>query len=174
METFSREKVAAEQPDGWIAPASLIDSLAVPTARTAVLEAVRWAAAEEMPLEIVGHGSKRGIGRPLQTEYGLDLSDLSGVTLYEPEELVLLRQAGTPLADIERLLADHNQMLAFEPMDFGPLFGGRARTRHDRRRARRRTRAARAASRRAPRATMSSASRPSPGAARRSSRAGAS
>jgi glycolate dehydrogenase FAD-binding subunit len=89
-----------------------------------VLGAVRWAAAEEIPLEVFGHGSKRGMGRPVQTEYGLDISGLSGITLYEPEELVLSVKAGTPVADVETLLADHNQMLAFEPMDFGPLFGG--------------------------------------------------
>ena len=53
----------------------------------------------------------------------LDLSGLSGVTLYEPEELVLSAKAGTPLAEIEALLAANNQELAFEPMDYGPLFG---------------------------------------------------
>lgn len=95
-----------------------------PDSADKVLEAVRWAAAEEMPLEIVGHGSKRSVGRPSQTQYTLDLSALAGVTLYEPEELVLSARAGTPLAEIEALLDRHNQMLAFEPMDFGPLFGG--------------------------------------------------
>ena len=79
------------------------------------------------PLEIVGHGSKRGIGRPLQAEHTLDLSALTGVTLYEPEELVLSAKAGTPLAEIEALLAEHSQKLAFEPMDYGPLLGGAAR-----------------------------------------------
>ncbi len=88
-----------------------------------VLNAVRWAAAEEIPLEVLGHGSKRGLGRPVQTEYGLDLSNLAGITLYEPEELVLSVKAGTPVSDVETLLSDHNQMLAFEPMDFGPLYG---------------------------------------------------
>jgi glycolate oxidase FAD binding subunit len=94
-----------------------------PDSAEAVLEAVAWAAAEERPLEIVGHGSKRGIGRPIQAEYTLDLSGLAGVTLYEPAELVLSARAGTPVAEIERLLDNHNQMLAFEPMDYGPLFG---------------------------------------------------
>jgi glycolate oxidase FAD binding subunit len=88
-----------------------------------VLDAVAWAAAEEMPLEVVGHGSKRGVGRPVQAEYALDLSGLSGVTLYEPEELVLSAKAGTPVAEIEALLEASSQMLAFEPMDFGPLAG---------------------------------------------------
>ncbi|MGE0282472.1 MAG: FAD-binding protein [Rhizobiaceae bacterium] len=95
-----------------------------PSSSSAVLSIVRWAAAEQTPLEIVGHGSKRGIGRPAQAEYTLDLSKLSGVTLYEPEELVLSAFGGTPLVDIEKLLAEHGQQLAFEPMDYGPLLGG--------------------------------------------------
>lgn len=94
-----------------------------PSMSEGVLEAVRWAAAEESPLEIVGHGSKRGVGRPVQAEHTLDLSALSGITLYEPEELVLSARAGTPVSAIERLLRENNQILAFEPMDYGPLFG---------------------------------------------------
>lgn len=88
-----------------------------------VLETISWAAAEETPLEVVGHGSKRAIGRPAQVEHMLDLSQLTGVTLYEPEELVLSARAGTPLAELEKLLAQHNQEFAFEPMDYGPLLG---------------------------------------------------
>jgi glycolate oxidase FAD binding subunit len=95
-----------------------------PTTPDEVLAAVQWAAAEAAPLEIVGHGSKRGIGRPQQAEHTLDLSRLTGVTLYEPEELVLSARAGTPLAEIERLLAEHGQEFAFEQMDYGPLLGG--------------------------------------------------
>jgi glycolate oxidase FAD binding subunit len=96
-----------------------------PATPSEVLAAVRWAAAEQTPLEIVGHGSKRGIGRPAQAEHTLDLSKLSGVTLYEPAELVLTADAATPLADIDRLLSENGQQLAFEPMDYGPLLGGR-------------------------------------------------
>jgi glycolate oxidase FAD binding subunit len=91
-----------------------------------VLSAVKWAVAEEAPLETVGHGSKRGIGRPAQAEHTLDLSKLTGVTLYEPAELILSARAGTPLAEIEKLLADNHQQLAFEPMDYAPLLGGQA------------------------------------------------
>lgn len=89
-----------------------------------VEDAVRWALAESKALEIVGHGSKRAIGRPAQTDMTLDLSGLSGVTLYEPEELVLTARAGTPIAEIEALVESKGQQLAFEPMDYGPLFGG--------------------------------------------------
>src|SRR3954466_855584 len=85
--------------------------------------AVQWALGEGKTLEIVGHGSKRGIGRAAQWDLSLDLSDLSGVTLYEPEELILSAKAGTPIAEIEALLAKNNQELAFEPLDYGPVFG---------------------------------------------------
>ena len=89
-----------------------------------VAEAVAWAAAEETPLEIAGRGSKRDLGRPVQASHKLDLSGLSGITLYEAEELVLTARAGTPLAEIEAALAEHRQQLAFEPADLGPLLGG--------------------------------------------------
>ena len=84
--------------------------------------AVQWALAESKTFEILGHGSKP-IGRAAQWDLGLDLSGLSGVTLYEPEELILSAKAGTPIAEIEALLAANNQELAFEPMDYGPIFG---------------------------------------------------
>lgn len=86
--------------------------------------AVAWAVGNGKSLEIVGHGSKRALGRPAQTDATLDLSALAGVTLYEPEELVLSAKAGTPIAEIEALLASRGQALAFEPMDLGPLLGG--------------------------------------------------
>ena len=89
----------------------------------AVEEAVQWALSEGKSLEIVAGGSKRGIGRPLQTELTLDLSALTGVTLYEPEELVLSARAGTPLAEIESLVGSHGQQLAFEPMDYACVSG---------------------------------------------------
>ncbi|HXW24929.1 MAG TPA: FAD-binding protein [Xanthobacteraceae bacterium] len=89
-----------------------------------VAAAVEWAVGEGKTLEIVGHGSKRAIGRAAQWDFTLDLSGLAGVTLYEPEELVLSARAGTPLAEIERLTAERGQELAFEPMDCGPVFGG--------------------------------------------------
>src|SRR6478736_1240239 len=88
-----------------------------------VAAAIQWALGQSKTLEVVGAGSKRDLGRPTQTDATLDLSGLTGVTLYEPEELVLSARAGTPLAEIEALLASRNQELAFEPMDYGPLLG---------------------------------------------------
>ncbi|NIA69085.1 glycolate oxidase subunit GlcE [Pelagibius litoralis] len=91
-----------------------------------LVEAVTWAAAEQQPLEVIGRGSKRALGRPVQAGHSLDLSRLTGITLYEPEELVLSARAGTSLAEIEAAVAEKNQMLAFEPVDLSPLLGGAA------------------------------------------------
>ena len=94
-----------------------------PETREQVAEAVAWAVSQEAPLEVIGRGSKRGLGRPVQAAHSLDLSRLDGITLYEPEELVLSARAGTPLAAIEAALDEKRQMLAFEPADLGPLLG---------------------------------------------------
>ncbi|MFZ1001719.1 MAG: glycolate oxidase subunit GlcE [Pseudolabrys sp.] len=86
-------------------------------------DVVRWALDNDRPLELAGHGTKHGIGRPGQTDLTLDLSGLSGITLYEPAELVLSARASTPISQIEVLLDKNSQELAFEPIDYGPLLG---------------------------------------------------
>jgi glycolate oxidase FAD binding subunit len=82
---------------------------------------VAWAAGEEEPLEVVAGGSKRALGRPVQAAHTLDLRHLSGIRLYEPNELVMSAEAGTPLAEVEAALAENRQQLDFEPADYGPL-----------------------------------------------------
>lgn len=79
-------------------------------------------AADATPLEPIGLGSKRAIGRPVAAEL-LDLSALAGVIDYRPAELVLTAKAATPLAEVEALLAGHGQRLAFEPPSLGALIG---------------------------------------------------
>ena len=91
-----------------------------------VLELLAWAAAETRALEVRGLGSKAAWGRPRGGWPRRDLAALSGVSLYEPEELVLSAGAGTPLAEIEELLAAENQQLAFEPPSYAALLGGSA------------------------------------------------
>jgi glycolate oxidase FAD binding subunit len=93
-----------------------------------VSEIVTWAAAEEQPLEILGGGSKRSIGRPMQVEHTLELSALSGITEYEAAELVLTTAAATPLAEIEAALQGKQQILAFEPPDWRALLGTESMT----------------------------------------------
>lgn len=87
-------------------------------------ELIAWAVAEETPLEILGSGSKRAFGRPVEAAHVVDLSGLSGIVEYEPSELLLVTGPGTLLDDVENLLADHSQMLAFEPPDWGWLLHG--------------------------------------------------
>ena len=89
-----------------------------------VAEAIRAALAQDAPLSIEGHGSKSALGRATQRERVLSLAALTGVTLYEPQELVLTARAGTPLREIVALLDAQNQQLAFEPMDHAALLGG--------------------------------------------------
>ncbi|HZP99647.1 MAG TPA: glycolate oxidase subunit GlcE [Reyranella sp.] len=86
-------------------------------------QAVEWALNEGVTLDVRGSGSKLALGKPMACDQVLDLSDLSGVVDYAPEELVITLRAGTPLRDVEALLAQRNQMLAFEPPDLGPLLG---------------------------------------------------
>jgi glycolate oxidase FAD binding subunit len=92
-----------------------------------VVEAVRAAREWKSPLNIVGARTKRAFGRAAAS-WGtvLDLSGLSGVVVYEPEELILTVRPGTPIAEIEALLAAKNQHLGFDPADWGPLFGAPA------------------------------------------------
>src|ERR1700726_638109 len=86
-------------------------------------DAVGEALLAEEPVELIAGGSKRGLGRPLQTAHALDLSRLSGIRDYAPSELVLTAGAATPMAEIERVLAERGQMLAFEPPDWRRLLG---------------------------------------------------
>ncbi len=87
-------------------------------------ELVAWAAAEEQPLEVLGRGSKRGLGRPVEAAHAVVMDGMAGIRLYEPEELVMAAGAGTSLAEIEAMLAERGQELAFEPADYGALLGG--------------------------------------------------
>jgi glycolate oxidase FAD binding subunit len=97
-----------------------------PADAKAVEQAVQWVLSEGKTIEIVGAGSKQSIGRPTQTDVTLDLSGLTGITLYEPEELVLSARAGTPLKEIAAALESKRQQLAFEPLNCGPVLGGAA------------------------------------------------
>ncbi|WP_425066262.1 glycolate oxidase subunit GlcE [Reyranella sp.] len=87
-------------------------------------QAVEWALGEGVTLDVRGEGSKLALGKPLRCDQVLDLSGLSGIVDYAPEELVVTLRAGTPMREVEALLAQRNQMLAFEPPDLGPLLGG--------------------------------------------------
>ncbi len=87
------------------------------TTETELAEAIGGAGG---PVRVQGGGT-RDIGRPVVGEV-LEVA-ISGVQLYEPGALTLVARAGTPLAEIEALLAEQGQRLAFEPMDHRVLLG---------------------------------------------------
>ncbi|WEF31011.1 glycolate oxidase subunit GlcE [Pseudoduganella chitinolytica] len=76
------------------------------------------ASAAAAPLRIAGGATKDWYGGPLQGEV-LDTRPYRGIVDYEPTELVITARCGTPLAEVEALLREHRQMLAFEPPRFG-------------------------------------------------------
>ena len=78
------------------------------------------------PVEIIGLGSKKFIGNKLQCSKILDLSNLSGIIEYFPEELYIKVKACTPIIEIEKILNENNQQLAFETLDFGYIFSGKS------------------------------------------------
>jgi glycolate oxidase FAD binding subunit len=81
------------------------------------------AAGSGQKLEIRGAGSKADIGAPDRNVTILSMARFSGIIDYDPAELVLDVRAATPLAEIESLIGEKGQMLAFEPYDHGPIFG---------------------------------------------------
>ncbi len=93
-----------------------------------VVDFVRAARADKVPFEIVAGGTRRAVGKPLLDSKGgdlpmLDVSGLSGVVKYEPAELIITAQPGTPLAEIKAVLAQKNQRLGFDPADWSRLLG---------------------------------------------------
>ncbi|WP_426169117.1 glycolate oxidase subunit GlcE [Pseudoduganella sp. R-34] len=79
---------------------------------------IQAASADGTRLMLRGGGTKDWYGQNVVGDV-FDTRAYAGVVEYEPTELVVTARCGTPLADIEALLAQHGQMLAFEPPRFG-------------------------------------------------------
>lgn len=82
------------------------------------------AVASGAALDIRGSGTKSNVGRPIAAEALVSTRSMRGVTLYEPNEMVMTARAGTLLSQIEDDLASRRQMLAFEPVDLAVVSGG--------------------------------------------------
>ncbi len=95
----------------------------LPIDEAEVADIIAVAAGRRTPLAIIGGGTRNGLGRPVQAAAALSTAELRGVTLYEPAELVISAKAGTPLSEIEALLAENGQRLTFEPPDHRGLYG---------------------------------------------------
>jgi len=95
----------------------------IPKNEHELVDALRAAAAARRQCELVSAGTKRNLGRPIEADDILDLSKMSGVVSYEPDELIFTAKAGTPLVEAMAALAECNQMLAFSPTDWAMLYG---------------------------------------------------
>jgi glycolate oxidase FAD binding subunit len=101
-------------------------NLLYPDKEKEVSEVIKKFYKSSIPLEIIGTGSKRKIGKPLQCIKTLSLSKLDGIIEYYPEELYIKVKAGTKIDKIEKELKKNKQQLPFEPIDFGYLFTGKS------------------------------------------------
>ena len=79
---------------------------------------IKAAAAKGTKLAIRGSGSK-AFCTPLASGDAIDTREHAGIVEYEPNELVIVVRCGTRIADVEKAMADADQMLAFEPPRFG-------------------------------------------------------
>ena len=105
---------------------SLDSEILSPSTEKEVSEIVREIYSKKLPIEITGTGTKKVFGYNLQTAKKLSLSQLSGIIDYQKEELYIKVKAGTPIEDIEKILEENNQELAFEPIDFGYMINGQS------------------------------------------------
>lgn len=91
-----------------------------PDTEEQVVEAIRDT---KTPLHVEGRGTKNGFGCTSDAvTIVLRLAGLSGITMYEPDEMVFTAKAGTLLAEIEAALAEKGQCLGFEPGEIGKLW----------------------------------------------------
>ncbi len=95
----------------------------IPQTEAELLDMVASARSGRRTIEIVGRGTKRGLGRPVEAHAILDVSALSGIVRYEPDEMVITARAATPLAEIENIIAERHQRLGFDPVDWSGLYG---------------------------------------------------
>jgi len=91
-----------------------------------VSDLIRELYKQDSPTEIIGNNSKSFIGNKTQSANTTSLSKISGIIDYRPEELYIKVKACTPINEIEKVLSENNQELAFEPIDFGYIKDGKS------------------------------------------------
>lgn len=94
-----------------------------PTNEDEAARLIKEAAVSRTPIRIQGGGTRARFGGCVQAGMTLSTAKLTGITLYEPSEMVMGAKAGTLLAEVEAALAEKGQMLAFEPMDHRTVYG---------------------------------------------------
>ena len=97
-----------------------------PKDETEVSDLIRELYKQDSPTEIIGNNSKNFIGNKTQSANTTSLSKISGIIDYRPEELYIKVKACTPINEIEKVLSENRQELAFEPIDFGYIKDGKS------------------------------------------------
>jgi len=100
-----------------------MERVETPGSEAEVAAVVRDARAKREPMEIVGGGTRRALGRPVRATRCLSTSALAGIPHYEPGALTLVAASGTPLAQVNATLSAEGQRLSFEPTDHRRLLG---------------------------------------------------
>ncbi|MGA0311288.1 MAG: FAD-binding protein, partial [Candidatus Puniceispirillaceae bacterium] len=91
-----------------------------------VAAAIADAIGAKQHLAVRGMGTKTALGRHASYDAILDVSGLSGIVDYQPDELILTVRGGTPMHEVEAVLAKANQMLAFEVPDLHKLLNSKS------------------------------------------------
>jgi glycolate oxidase FAD binding subunit len=94
---------------------------AAPTSVEELRAIVREATGARTPLRLVGAGTWLDAGRPVPSGGRVSLGNLCGIVAYTPGDLTLTAHAGTPMAEIDRITAEHGQWLGLDP--FGSEVG---------------------------------------------------
>jgi glycolate oxidase FAD binding subunit len=103
---------------------NVVDRPYAPADETEAAEIVGAARKDRIKLDVVGGGTRAGLGRPREGGARLATARLAGIVFHEPAEMTLRAKAGTPLSVVEAALAAHGQMLPFEPIDHRALYAG--------------------------------------------------
>ncbi|MBR0556853.1 glycolate oxidase subunit GlcE [Ciceribacter sp. L1K23] len=94
-----------------------------PNTEAEAADIIRAHADKHMPLEIVGGGTRGGLGNTVRADAAISSAGLTGIVAYNPAEMVITARAGTTIAEIEAALAQNGQMMAFEPIDHRGIMG---------------------------------------------------
>ena len=102
------------------------NSVEYPKSEKEVSSLIKQYYKSNVPIELVGLGSKSKIGKAMQCGKTINFSQMSGIIEYLPEELYIKVKPCTPIQEIEEKLKKNKQHLAFEPVDFGYIFEGKS------------------------------------------------
>ncbi len=100
-----------------------MSAILVPVCEEEAAGMIRAAAAAGRRLQISGGNTRSGFGNRVEADAVLRSAAISGIVAYDPAEMVMTARAGTPVAEIEEILLENNQMLAFEPIDHRTVMG---------------------------------------------------